>query len=94
MISGVFVASLKDFKVWHRPQIECLAAAGADFVAFETIPSLKEAKALVDLLREFPDVKAWLSFSCKVNTVCVMEIMQCFQCLLIVMYLPKDCRWK
>ncbi|KAL3047859.1 hypothetical protein OYC64_021928 [Pagothenia borchgrevinki] len=57
--------SEEDFKVWHRPQIECLAAAGADFVAFETIPSLKEAKALVDLLREFPDVKAWLSFSCK-----------------------------
>ncbi|KAK5931274.1 hypothetical protein CgunFtcFv8_027436 [Champsocephalus gunnari] len=57
--------SEEDFKVWHRPQIECLAAAGADFVAFETIPSLKEAKALVDLLREFPHVKAWLSFSCK-----------------------------
>ncbi|KAK1897274.1 Homocysteine S-methyltransferase 1 [Dissostichus eleginoides] len=57
--------SEEDFKVWHRPQIECIAAAGADFVAFETIPSLKEAKALVDLLREFPDVKAWLSFSCK-----------------------------
>ncbi|XP_063746877.1 uncharacterized protein zgc:172121 isoform X2 [Eleginops maclovinus] len=57
--------SVEDFKVWHRPQIEGLAAAGADFMAFETIPSLKEAQALVDLLREFPDVKAWLSFSCK-----------------------------
>ncbi|KAK1896311.1 Homocysteine S-methyltransferase YbgG [Dissostichus eleginoides] len=65
MMSGVHLAKETDFKVWHRPQIECIAAAGADFVAFETIPSLKEAKALVDLLREFPDVKAWLSFSCK-----------------------------
>jgi S-methylmethionine-dependent homocysteine/selenocysteine methylase len=33
----------------------------------ETIPSMKEAEALVELLREFPDSKAWLAFSCKVN---------------------------
>ncbi|XP_041647386.1 homocysteine S-methyltransferase [Cheilinus undulatus] len=57
--------SIEDLKVWHRPQIECLAAAGTDLVAFETIPSIKEGKALVELLREFPDCKAWLSFSCK-----------------------------
>ncbi|KAJ8362565.1 hypothetical protein AAFF_G00368010 [Aldrovandia affinis] len=31
----------------------------------ETIPSLKEAEALVELLREFPSSRAWLSFSCK-----------------------------
>lgn len=48
--------------------MEALAAAGADLVAFETIPSIKEAEALMELLREFPNSKAWLSFSCKVNT--------------------------
>ncbi|XP_075938988.1 homocysteine S-methyltransferase [Anarhichas minor] len=57
--------SVEDLKVWHRPQIEVLAASGADLVAFETIPSIKEATALLELLREFPDSKAWLSFSCK-----------------------------
>ncbi|XP_020486923.2 homocysteine S-methyltransferase [Labrus bergylta] len=57
--------SVEDLKVWHRPQIECLAAAGADLVALETIPSIKEAEALVELLREFPNSKAWLAFSCK-----------------------------
>ncbi|KAG7513387.1 hypothetical protein JOB18_006567 [Solea senegalensis] len=57
--------SVEDLKVWHRSQVECLAAAGADLIAFETIPSLKEASALVELLREFPNSKAWLSFSCK-----------------------------
>lgn len=57
--------SPKELKAWHRPQIECLAAA--DLIAFETIPSIKEAEALVELLREFPNSKAWLSFSCKVN---------------------------
>ncbi len=33
----------------------------------ETIPGLKEAEALVEVLREFPEAKAWLSFSCKVT---------------------------
>lgn len=63
----IFFFSSKELKAWHRPQIECLAAAGADLVAFETIPSIKEAEALVELLREFPNSKAWLSFSCKVT---------------------------
>ncbi|XP_029285472.1 homocysteine S-methyltransferase isoform X2 [Cottoperca gobio] len=62
--------SVEGFKVWHRPQIECLAAAGVDLVAFETIPSLKEAQALLELLREFPNTNAWLSFSCRRLTSC------------------------
>ncbi|XP_008336868.1 uncharacterized protein LOC103399977 [Cynoglossus semilaevis] len=60
--------SVEDLKVWHRPQLECITAAGADLIAFETIPSLKEASALVELLREFPNSKGWLSFSCKDGT--------------------------
>ncbi|XP_066562211.1 uncharacterized protein LOC136750938 isoform X2 [Amia ocellicauda] len=55
----------EEFKAWHRPQVQCLVSAGADLIAMETIPSLKEAEALVELLREFPNTKAWLSFSCK-----------------------------
>ncbi|XP_076004711.1 betaine-homocysteine S-methyltransferase [Genypterus blacodes] len=57
--------SIEELKDWHRPQISSLSAAGADLIAFETIPSMKEAEALVELLREFPQAKAWLSFSCK-----------------------------
>lgn len=73
MIGGVKCSLLsfffsKELKVWHRPHIDCLAAAGADLIAFETIPSIKEAEALVELLREFPDSKAWLALSCKVTT--------------------------
>lgn len=48
--------------------MECLAAAEADVLAFETIPSIKEAEALVELLKEFPNTKAWLSLSCKVKS--------------------------
>lgn len=66
MIICYLFFSSKELKVWHRPQMDCLAAAGADLIAFETIPSIKEAEAVVELLREFPNSKAWLSFSCKV----------------------------
>ncbi|XP_029938503.1 homocysteine S-methyltransferase 1 isoform X2 [Salarias fasciatus] len=55
------VERLKDF---HRPHIECLVDAGADVIAFETIPSIKECQALVEVLREFPSSEAWMSFSC------------------------------
>ncbi|KAG5275558.1 hypothetical protein AALO_G00121690 [Alosa alosa] len=65
--SGSYEAgmSVEELKAWHRPQVRALVAAGADLIAMETIPSFKEAEALVELLREFPDTKAWLSFSCK-----------------------------
>ena len=54
--------ALADF---HRPRLRVLAGAGADLLAFETIPSSREARVLAGLLREFPDLCAWLSFSCK-----------------------------
>ncbi len=49
----------------HRPRMEVLADTGADLFAFETIPSLLEAEALLELIREFPGKCAWLSYSCR-----------------------------
>lgn len=69
----VFSLSPQELKAWHRPQIECLAAAEADLLAFETIPSIKEAEALVELLKEFPNTKAWLALSCKVESAAVQD---------------------
>ncbi|MET4655437.1 homocysteine S-methyltransferase [Exiguobacterium sp. PvP048] len=57
---GVDNAQLEAF---HRPRLEALIAAGADVLAFETIPSLQEAKMLFRLLEEFPEQSAWLAFS-------------------------------
>jgi homocysteine S-methyltransferase len=54
--------ALADF---HRPRLRVLAEAGADLLAFETIPCLREARVISTLLREFPDVCAWVSFSCR-----------------------------
>jgi homocysteine S-methyltransferase len=50
---------------FHRPRLRVLANAGADVLACETIPSLREAQVLASLLREFPHACAWMSFSCK-----------------------------
>jgi homocysteine S-methyltransferase len=62
---GNYGLSVQQLIDWHRPRVEILAASGADLLACETVPSLVEAKALINLLAEFPDVAAWLSFSCK-----------------------------
>lgn len=50
---------------FHRPRMEILSETEADLFAFETIPSLLEAEALLELLEEFDGLGAWLSFSCK-----------------------------
>lgn len=57
--------SEKELSDWHRPRMKALAEAGVDLFAIETIPALFEAEALLQLLKEFPGKKAWLSFSCK-----------------------------
>ncbi|XP_053984018.1 uncharacterized protein LOC128879152 [Hylaeus volcanicus] len=50
---------------WHRPRISKLIESGVDLLAIETIPCKREAEALLCLLKEFPNIKAWLSFSCR-----------------------------
>jgi homocysteine S-methyltransferase len=53
---------LRDF---HGPRAEALAAARPDLLAIETIPSIVEAEALLQVLDALDDVPAWLSFSCR-----------------------------
>ncbi|MFD9941791.1 homocysteine S-methyltransferase [Nonomuraea sp. NPDC059023] len=52
-------------RAWHEPRWEILAAAEPDMMAVETIPSYPEARAIARLLRETPQVKVWVSFSCR-----------------------------
>ena len=59
---GLGKRALMDF---HRPRMAVLADSGADLFALETIPSLLEAEALLELMQEFPRNCAWLSFSCR-----------------------------
>lgn len=52
-------------KEWHTPRIKALIESDVDMLAFETVPCQKEAEMLVEMLKEYPDMKAWLTFSCK-----------------------------
>jgi homocysteine S-methyltransferase len=62
---GLYPASDKELRDFHRPRMEVLARSGADLLACETIPCLREAVVLAELLEEFPDMTAWMSFSCR-----------------------------
>ncbi len=51
-----------ELRRWHAPRFAVLADAGADLLACETIPSLDEGRALVDLARG-SGASAWLAFT-------------------------------
>ncbi|XP_044008298.1 homocysteine S-methyltransferase 1-like [Aphidius gifuensis] len=51
-------------KNWHKSRVDALVDGGVDILAFETIPCELEAQAIVELLKDYPNTKAWISFSC------------------------------
>jgi homocysteine S-methyltransferase len=62
---GDYALTEDQLLAFHRPRLRALVEAGADLLACETIPCLREADALLRLLREFPDTCAWFSFSAR-----------------------------
>ena len=62
---GEFGISNQELKAWHRPRLEALLAAEPDLLACETIPCFQEGEVLVELLDEYRQTPAWLSFSCR-----------------------------
>jgi homocysteine S-methyltransferase len=50
---------------FHAERIDAMRDTEADFLAFETIPSLAEAEAILDALTRFPDLAAYISFTCR-----------------------------
>lgn len=62
---GRYGLSVEELMDWHRPRMAALLQAGPDILACETIPCPEEAEALLRLLEEFPEARAWLSFSCQ-----------------------------
>ena len=62
---GNYGLSVEELMAFHRDRMRVLADSGADLLACETIPCPEEAIALINLLSEIPEAKAWISFSCK-----------------------------
>lgn len=62
---GDYGLSLEDLKAFHAKRLATLIETQPDLLACETIPCLIEAQALCELLKAYPDVYAWVSFSAK-----------------------------
>jgi homocysteine S-methyltransferase len=62
---GDYGVDVDALAAWHRPRLRVLEGSAADLVAFETIPSLVEAEAIVRLLDESEGPPAWLSFQAR-----------------------------
>ena len=65
---GNYECSYEELVGFHGRRIAVLVATNADFLAFESIPSLEEAKAILAALRPYPGVPAYLSFTCRDGT--------------------------
>jgi homocysteine S-methyltransferase len=65
---GNYDCSFEDLVGFHSRRIAVLARTNADFLAFESIPSLEEAKAILAALQPYPDLAAYLSFTCRDGT--------------------------
>jgi homocysteine S-methyltransferase len=62
---GDYGISFDQLVSFHARRIEVLAKTNADLIAFETVPSLEEARAIVRALQSLPDSAAWITFTCK-----------------------------
>lgn len=62
---GNYDCNFEDLVRFHRARLSILAAAGADILACETLPSLDEARAILEALKSVPGVRAWFSFTCR-----------------------------
>ena len=65
---GNYDCSFDDLVGFHGRRIVVLARTNADFLAFESIPSLEEARAILVALQPYPNVAAYLSFTCRDGT--------------------------
>jgi homocysteine S-methyltransferase len=61
---GNYDCTFEDLVEFHRQRIAVLAESQADLLAFETLPSLEEARAIGEALQPWPDLAAWFTFNC------------------------------
>lgn len=62
---GQYGKSIQQLMEFHQPRLEWLIEAQPDVIAFETLPCLKEAEALLKLLEQYPEQQTWFSFSAR-----------------------------
>ena len=61
---GNYDCSFAELVQFHRERIAVLAESEADLLAFETLPSLEEARAIGEAMQLWPDLAVWFCFNC------------------------------
>jgi homocysteine S-methyltransferase len=61
---GNYDCSFAELVQFHQDRIAVLAESEADLLAFETLPSLEEARAIGEALQPWPNLAAWFTFVC------------------------------
>ncbi len=61
---GTYAAGWDEVRAYHRTKVEVLAGTGADVFAVETIPTLAEARLVLEELARVGSPPAWLTFTC------------------------------
>jgi homocysteine S-methyltransferase len=61
---GHYDCTFADLVQFHQERIAILAESEADLLAFETLPSLDEARAIGEALKPWPEIAVWFSFTC------------------------------
>jgi homocysteine S-methyltransferase len=70
--TGNYMSTVKEseLEAMHLPRIVSLVEGGADVLAIETMPSVKEVEVILNLLKKVsPSTTAWVSFSLKVSPI-------------------------
>jgi homocysteine S-methyltransferase len=62
---GNYSISRQELADFHGPRLAAVMTARPDLLAIETIPSAEEAVLVLELLAAWPEIRAWVSFTCK-----------------------------
>lgn len=65
IIKDIHNLSSKFLIAIYKERVQMMLDAGVDLLAFESIPSFKEAEAILDVLKIFSTARAWITFLCK-----------------------------
>ena len=71
---GNYDCSFEDLVEFHRQRIAVLAETQADLLAFETLPSLEEARAIGEALKAWPDLAVWFTFNCPDHRAAQLQV--------------------
>ncbi len=62
---GRYNISHAELVAFHAERIDAMRETNADFLAFETVPLLEEAEAIFEALARYPEMAAYISFTCR-----------------------------